>query len=285
MLALLNVLYFNLQAQDPIEHFEFVSIKKPNRNKLVYKFRDEALQTISIRVSYKLQSKQNTEPGDGSPSSSDFLQAFFSTSPTSVEVVCNPIGNIICNKSNLSWEVPVFCPGIMQTVEDTIVRGHALRSFTTMNWKEGTNGFILEKEDTIGYFTIISDPRTNQKVRAFNEIVFSSGAPMEPEVEEKIVMKKRTDIYVDYGIIGGFRGEQFVLLFNGALGQAWLFGTTELRMVFYSDIDDFNKVKKKQRLTPSLEWNTPGTDPEKHDLMRIAIMSRYLSNILTKGYY
>lgn len=280
ILVVLKILPIQLHAQDPIEHFEFVSIKKPNRHKLFFKFKDRSIKTIAVDIEFRVKSKPVEEPG-----SNDFLQAFFSSTPVSVQVICNPIGKIVCDNSDLSWEVPVFCPGVMQTVEDTSASDHVLRSFTTMNWKEGANGFIIEKADTIGDFIIISDPQTNPKVSTYSEVVYRSQVPGLPEVEEKNPQRNLSSMPLDYGIIGNLNGKPFALLFNGTLRQAWLFRTPELHMVFYTDFDGYINEEKRQKTNPLIQWRPLLATSEKHDLMRMAMMSKFLSDLLTKGYY
>jgi hypothetical protein len=88
--------------------------------------------------------------------------------------------------------------------------------------------------------------------------------------------------YVDFAIIGRLRGNNFVLLYNGQLWQSWLLDPDRLRMIFDADIDDLPMTSKKDRLAPILKCNKPFSDLEKLDMMRMAMLSRYMSKTVNR---
>ena len=75
------------------------------------------------------------------------------------------------------------------------------------------------------------------------------------------------------------------MLYNSELWQSWLFDQDRLKMIFDADIDDYPRIAKKDRLVPSMKCNQPYTIMQKFDMMRMAMMSRYLSTTLSRSTY
>jgi hypothetical protein len=117
-----------------------------------------------------------------------------------------------------------------------------------------------------------------------------------PKPKQKKIMDYREgDIekyYNDYGVIGEFRKEPFVIVFNGDLGKSWFYMENDLKMIFYNDLDDFFTSwqetifsKKNPTPTPYIHFIKPYSTMEKFDMMRLAMVSRYLTKITSKGKY
>jgi len=281
---------FPISAQEELQDFVSVFITKPKKTKFQYAFNDQALKTIKIRDNNYVERPKL--PGDGlrdlgRNAVTEFAGSFLGSISTATEVTCNPRGMLICNNTSLNWEVHLYCPGIMQTAREKEDEGISVSSYTTMWWKKEAIGIILDSGDTIGTFKIISEPRTDPRLSQWNDLPFRLQAHRYKVPDKKrigVSLENLADYYRDFGTIGDLRGEKFTLLFNGELNQSWLFMQDSLVMLFNEDIDDFSLyLNKDTRILPNILWKQPESISKKYDLMRMALVSRYLSKILSKG--
>jgi hypothetical protein len=286
-----SLFYFpSLEAQPEHWDFDSISVSKPKRQKFLYEFQDPFLSSVAIKSDGWISRPKEPGEGLGSFAGNIGMEAFGSiigSTNSTKKVICHPVGKLKCNDSSLDWEVTLSCPGVMNTSKEKTDDGVSVIKTAIMDWKETASGIITERGDTICVFDIISDPGTNPKVNPWSNTVFAPRQTRYPIPEDRRVMNYRMDnlfdFYEDYGIIGTFRDEQFLLLFNREQGESWLFRSDSLKMIFYGDIDDFEYVPKKDRLVPYIKWVSPNSSTEKHDLLRLATASRYLTKILRTG--
>lgn len=272
--------------------FDSMKISKPKTSKFLYKFNDPVLSSITIKSSSPKRSKVSSGEVLGSVGRS--AAALFSgiSFSSTKEVFWNLKGKLVSNNENLSWEVNLYCPGILEKNKERVKNEDGGYSVETdkvahLNWHEEATGIILENGDTIAKFIIIMDPRTNPLVSKWNEAPYRQRHARynPPPQKNRWYMPSFSYLSVDYAIVGRLRGEGFVLLNNGELWQSWLFDQDRLKMIFDADIDDYPKIEKKDRLVPSMKCNLPFTIMEKFDMIRMAMMSRYLSTTLSRSTY
>ena len=286
-----------IHGQSDYPEYDSIAVSKPKKNKLQFEFSDPVLSSITIKEDKSVES-----PKDGAAGLKSFagdvalfqVGSWFGSSTTSKNVICIMVGKLISNNLNLNWQVPFMCPGELQTTKEKVDGSVSTVETVDIHWKEGAICKIVENGDTIGYFQLISDPRTNPLFSDWSDIPFRQDSSRYPKPEVKKYMDyNEGDIeayYNDYGVIGQFRKEPFVIVFNGDLGKSWFYKEDLLKMIFYNDLDDFftswqETVFSKKKPTPSpyIHFIQPYSIMEKFDMMRLAMASRYLTKITSKG--
>lgn len=274
-----------LFAQESFGEFDQVFISKPKISKFLYEIQDPKIAAITIKDKKTKRSPVSSGEvlGDAGRGALALFAGGLFTFGSSTDVFWNVRGELICNNEEMNWEVSLFCPGVLEKNKQRVSNDDGSYSVDTekmayLNWHKESTGIILEKGDTIGRFIIIMDPRTNPLVSQWNIAPYrDQPSRYNPEVKKIFGMSFNTNLSVDFGIIGKLRGQNFVLLYNGDLWQSWLFDQDRLRMIFDADIDDLPMITKKDRLVPLLKLNQPFTDIEKHDLIRLAMVSRFMA--------
>ena len=286
-----------IHSQNVNTDYDFMAIFKLKKNKLSFEFQDKVLSSITIK-----EDKHVERSHDGARLIKSFagdvamqqIGSWFGSSTSSQNVICVMVGNLISNNNNLNWQVPFMCPGVLQTTKEKVDGSVSTIQTVDIDWKEGALCEIVENGDTVGYFTIISDPRTNPKVSEWSEVPFRHAISRYPKPEVKKQMDYREgDIekfYNDYGIIGKFRDEPFVIIFNSELGKSWFYQNDQLKMIFYNDLDDFFTSwqellfsKKKPTPPPYMHLVKPYDIMGKFDMIRLAMVSRYITKITSTG--
>jgi hypothetical protein len=289
-LIIIYIISNHISAQEISRGLDSVDIAKPKKGRFLYEFQDRVFSSVQIREkSIKRSPVSSGEVfGNIGRGALALLAGPSFTFGSSKEVFWNLRAELESNNENLSWEINLLCPGILEKNKQRVTNDDGSYSVDTektayLNWHEEATGFILEHGDTIAKFIIIMDPRTNPLLSQWNEAPYRDQLPRyQPPQKHIWGMPLISNWNVDFGIVGILRGNNFVLLYNGELWQSWLFDQDRMRMIFNADIDDLPMVTKKDRLIPTLKINQPYTIQEKYDLMRMAIMSRYLSKTVNR---
>ena len=291
-------LSFPLFAWDiSTDSLDTVYISKPKKNKLHFEFQDLVLSSITIKEDKRVESPKDPGAGVKSFVGDMVMQqigSWFGSSTTSKNVICIMVGKLNSNNQNLNWQVPFICPGEMHTTKEKVDGSISTIETVDIHWKKGAICQIVENGDTIGYFQIVSDPRTNPLFSQCNETPFLPEISRYPKPETKKIMDYREgdieEYYNDYGVVGKFRKEPFIMVFNSNLGKSWLYRGDQLKMIFYNDLDDFFTSwqetifsKKKPTPAPYIHFILPYSTMEKYDMMRLAMLSRYLTKVTSKG--
>ena len=284
---------FTLAAQDANPGLDSVEISKPKKSKFLYEFNDPVISSIIIKD--KSMKRSTVSSGEIMGNVGRSALALFAgpsfTFGSSKDVFWNLRAALESNNENLNWEINLYCPGVLEKNKQRVTNDDGSFSVETektayLNWLEESTGIILEHGDTIAKFIIIMDPRTNPLLNRWNEVTYRPQASRYKSPNQKIFgMNFSTNPNVDFAIIGRLRGNNFVLLYNGQLWQSWLFDQDRLRMIFDADIDDLPMTTKSDRLTPTMKCAQPYTVPEKYDMMRMAMMSRYLGKTLNRDVF
>lgn len=148
-------------------------------------------------------------------------------------------------------------------------------------WDRNARGTIIEKDDTVGYFLIVMNPREDSLLKTWSDYVFSqSNARLNTDSKNKSSISFPSSPDFDFGIIGKLREKNFALISNGSAHKTWFFSENELKFIFLPDQDDNPFIKKKDRVIPYLLIDKNIPDPDRNDFFRMAIMSRLLDRSL-----
>jgi len=262
-----------------------VPVLKPKINKSLYIFEDKGTKNIQIQdieeefVKYK-PDKFLRDLGNGALTAITGI-GFSTTTDGNWKVS----GTIQCNDSLSDWIINIFCEGYVEKNRERVRDNDGSYSIETYEtnvfyWDKDANGLIIENQDTIGYFLIITNPAEDSTLQ-------SVAGYMLPEKKTEVNEKQKFRVMVswkpvpgkDYGIIGKFRNMDFFIVRNGTDRKAWISVDNALVCKFQSDLD-YPGLSKKFRIMPYLLINTTIPGHDRRDLFRLAMFSRFLNYYL-----
>jgi len=191
-----------------------------------------------------------------------------------------------CNSDALSWHTHLYCPGIMEKTRNFQKMEGGGRTITGgkniyLYWNLHSNGFIIENQDTICCFIISMNSRSDSALIPFSREVYSgSVSPLKSSSKNRGYLERISSPVKEFGIYGTFRQKDFALLTNGLTYQSFIYLDKHPASVFQSDIDFQQMLKKADRIQPYL---LPGAEKDENtlqDLLRLALLSRYLTTTL-----
>lgn len=198
-------------------------------------------------------------------------------------------GTIQCNDSLPDWRVNFYCGGEEQTTNDKVRNVDGTFSIETENniryyWDKKATGLLCENDDTIGSFMIIMNPIADTSLKYWCSYINSQKIQQDNTQNTKQVSSfmSYSEINLDYGIKGKYRGKSFIFISNGTDFKTWFFIDNKFTCMFQSDCD-YIKTSRKNRIMPYLLINKNTTDVEKRYLFRFAIMSRFLNKSISKS--
>lgn len=193
-------------------------------------------------------------------------------------------GKVTCNDSLPDWNVYMYCSGYVETERERIRNEDGSSSVATnqssiYNWSENATGILIEGTDTIGFFRITLNPREDSLLQSYSADIFPH---RQVQKKTKIIIRSdlsnKTPNDIDFGISGIFRGRNFILISDGAEHKTWIFIDNAVISMF----QEYYSISRKFQITPYLLLNKYIPGPDRHDQVRIAIMSRCMNTVLNQ---
>ncbi|MHC1775388.1 MAG: hypothetical protein AB9834_08255 [Lentimicrobium sp.] len=200
-------------------------------------------------------------------------------------------GELDCDNPGLDWTIALFSEGLLEKVRSSEKQedgSYALNTEKTiiLYWDKGSGGMIVEQADTIGRFYISMKPSVNEHLIQYNDIVYSERkSPVKSTSGNEWYLESITKPISDFGIYGKIRERKFALLSNGKSYQSYIFIDDKLKTFFQSDIDFQPMLKKQDRIQPYIRFDNTTDVVLQNDLFRLAILSRYLMEVLNCSSY
>lgn len=257
----------------------------PNSFYNKYKFFDQGAK--EIKLSYKqpklVKDKANSIFRDiGNGALTIFTGIGFSSS---TDVNWKIAGTIECNDTLPDWNVNLFCEGFLNKDRERVRNDDGSWSVETKEtrlyyWDKDATGVLIEGNDTIGFFLIIMNPREDKLLKSWSDDIFPP-----QQVQQNIKSKNKFALFLnpppalDYGITGIFREKNFSIISSGTDGKLWILLDNVFICIFQSE-PDYSGMSKKYRIIPYLLINKNIPAPDRRDLFRLAIISRFLSHSL-----
>ena len=207
---------------------------------------------------------------------------------SSNDIIWRVNGRIKCNDALPDWNINLFCEGNITKDRERVRDTDGSWSVETdkikmMFWDKDATGFILEGADTVGFFLIIMDPHRNTLLNPWATEIFSQKNTQVIPASKKWSLNPKYLKDVDYGVAGRFRDKNLAIISNGSTFKTWIYIQNEFKCIFSADLDD-NMISKKDRVMPYflIDQNIPET--ERSDLLRLAIMSRIINQVMNKSF-
>ena len=274
-------------AQIEITNMDTLPLLKSGRSDNVYNFIDNGYKEIKFDKNpdaFVRTTKNSNLKDFGNFSLTLFSGIGFGSSKDGYWKVS---GTVQCNDTLPFWSVFMFCGGRIDKTRERVKDDDGSWSVETQKtnyffWNEDAGGIIIEGQDTIGNFFINMDLSKNEFLKEWSSYIFpqhrnntgnGSGSTVTP------LPGKATG--GDYEVSGKLRNTDFTLVQNGANRKVWIFMEDSLVSIFQGDLDYFG-VRKKYRNSPYILVRHENLAGDRRDIIRLALVSRYMNNYLGK---
>lgn len=183
--------------------------------------------------------------------------------------------SIRTNNSHYDWISDIYCPGYIEkqrtrTTNSDGSHGVETSYVNVFSWNRGALGYIIEAGDTIGWHYVIRTPKTDTSIVQWVNKVYKSN-------NEKMNFNQ-----TDFACKGEFLGNVSVMLYNTAENRMYIFRHDELLGICQFAKIPSPLVRKKKRVyvQPYLLVSTGIAEPDKTDLLRLAITGKRFKNAM-----
>lgn len=275
-----------VSGQINIRGMDSVSLIKPKRNKFIYKYNVEGTKEISCLQKDPVILQHDAKRPFLRDIGNNVLTLVTGIGWGSSTSVYWKVGSVIkCNDALPDWSIELFCEGKQETERDRVRNSDGsfdveTETINTYIWDKNATGLIIEGVDTIGSFLIIMNPREDSLLRPWSGYAF-----LQRQIEINAILGNKLYMRLlqwnssDFGLIGTFRDRKFFIISNSSARKIWFFSNNEPGFIFQPDLDEI-VMKKKDRVMPYLLINNKIPGSERRDLLRLAVMSRFLSTTL-----
>ncbi|MDP4222373.1 MAG: hypothetical protein Q8868_03580 [Bacteroidota bacterium] len=281
-LILLTIVFCagNSDGQVVLSGFDSVAFSLPGINRVSYQFFDNGNMKIQYRdaktelVNYKSNPRWR-DAGNGILTA---ITGFGFT--TSTDVNWKISGTIECNDSLPDWTLNLFCPGNVRKERERVKNDDGSWSvehnvFNEFYWDKDANGVLIENNDTIGFFSIVLNPRENEFFKSFPDEVFTH-RDTTGKKKFRISVSWKPSPGIDFGIIGTIHGKNFVQIGDGTRRKLWIYSGDMLGGMLQMDINSLG-IAKKYRIQPYMLINRDLTAQNRNELIRLAVVGRILN--------
>jgi len=202
---------------------------------------------------------------------------------SSEEVNWKVDGVVACNDGLPNWNISLFCEGSWEKDRTRVRNDDGSVSLETQEyaayyWDKDASGILIEGNDTIGFFMIITNPREDSIMKPMAEFFFP---PKEIQAAAKPSTLRQKLLAIppgkDYGIRGIMRGKPFSILSEGTQYKAWFFIDNKYVCMFQSD-NGFPFIRKKDMVVPYILINDNDSEiATRKDFFRMCMLTRYLN--------
>ena len=274
----------NTMGQTGVSYLDSIEMIKPKGNKNLYNFSDNGAR--EIQYSYEKIELVRNKPNQALRDVGNGVM----TALTGIGFGSSAEGNwkipsiIQCNDLLSGWIVSLFCEGSVQKERERVKDSDGSWSVETnktnvYNWDKNATGIIVEGNDTVGFFTIVMNPREHKLISPLYENYMPEQQTKNSKSLAQWTESRLQSSGTDYGITGKIREKDFIICRNRSDRKAWIFTDNVIRCIFQEDL--YTGVSKKNRITPYILINKNFTDLDRRDLFRLAIMSRMMNKYLS----
>lgn len=180
-------------------------------------------------------------------------------------------GRITTNEPSFDWHANVYCEGSISKERERVKNSDGSYSVQTTEqryyyWDRGAKGIIIENEDTIGKYQIISYPHSDSIIDKYIRIVTSR------ENENGYSLLNPIWKYVVYG---EFRGKECAILFNSSENIIYSVEDEKLKWVLLTN-NYSTHYKKKDQIEIKLLAQVKSDENQKNDILRMAMFGQFL---------
>lgn len=276
---------FDATAQNILSEYDSIPVSKPKMKYKIYQFNNPLVQEISIvygkpKAMAEKPHKFWKNLGGGA------LTLFTGLSTeTSEEKLWVSKNELKTNNSEYAWDIHFFFEGEYSKTRDRIKNDDGSVSVETaegvyIDRGKPIYGLILEKNDTIGNFTVITDLQSDVVCRNLLSKM-ENESPVVPAKQSKFIPEQWHD---DFKIEGFYKGKPFRIIVNGRVIKSLILFDNKPVAIF-KDEPAAILLGKKNRIKKYLLHEKMIGDAEIIDLFRLSILSRLLAYSVSADFY
>lgn len=286
LLALLfSVTMFSAAAQKILPEYDSIPVTKSKLKNKTYLFNNPLLKEISI-VNGKPKAVSENPNKFWKNLAGGTLTMFTGISTgTSGESIWVTENQLKTANSEYECEVHFFFAGEYSKTRERIKNDDGSSSIETekgiyIDWSKQTYGFITEKHDTIGEFTLLTDLYSDIESNKW----LSKMENESTEVRSSASKFLPAQMLIDFKITGFYKGKYFKIIISGKNYKSLILFDSKPVAIF-QDEPGYVFLGRKNRIEKYLLHEKMISDTEIVDLFRLSLLSRLLATIAGDNYY
>ena len=278
LVVLLSFLTISLSGQKILPEYDSLPMQNRRFNKNVFRFNHETLKEISIsgKTPKSVLPLQKNFWGNIALGSVTLLSGIITESID--ESLWMSECELSANDKNYNWKVDLYFPGTYVKSRERVRNDDGSWSVSSdkglyVDWSNGAYGLIIEKGDTIGGFSLVTNLYSDTESLRWLTKVNSNGE----WVRSKLKRYEPLQMNYDFVVSGIIRGKSFLLITSGSHYRSLVLIENKPVAVFQNS-PDFIIIRKKDRIYPYLLANTVLNDFEMTDLIRLVMFNCLIAN-------
>lgn len=272
---------FCSNAQINLQDYDTIPIRKPVERKLDYEFNHPFFRSISIKRE-KAIAEGNYQSVFAETAGPNSLIGIMGRGPVPNYLMPS---SLISDPGGYGWAVDLYTKGTTQNdlVKTSEGKPSSIPENLKFYWQSGWLGLIQQGGDTLAFFGVSENPRTDP---LFKTIYFETRG-LHPPVDPK---RKDEDghlglVYKNYGLYGEFKGAKLMVIFYERNRTAYMFLNDQLDGIFQIDYDNPGAImvrlskKDHPRVPPILMIRKGLTEAQHADLYRLAVLCMLMAQV------
>ena len=276
--VLLSFLTISLSGQKILPEFDSLPMQNRQFNKDVYTFNHETLKEVSVssKTPKSVLPQQKNFWGNLARGSLTLFSGIITEAID--ESLWMTENELSANDKNYNWKVELFFPGTYVKSRERVRNDDGSWSVDTekglyVDWNNGAYGLIIEKGDTIGGFSLDTNPGSDRESQRWLTMVNSDGKRVHTIIKKYEPLKMNHD-FVVRGII---REKNFLLVTSGSHYRSIVL-IENMPVAVFQNSPNFIIIRKKDRIYPYLLSNIELNDFEMIDLIRLVMFNCLIAN-------
>jgi hypothetical protein len=191
---------------------------------------------------------------------------------------------LVANNDEYNWKVDLYFPGMYEKTRERVKNEDGSTSVSTekgiyVNWRNGADGLIFEKSDTIGRFALMTNLTSENEILHWISRI-DSQRPVEPS---KRFPSDLIPTDYNYAITGILHGKNFSIISSGETFRSVIFVENKPVAIFQSDSNQTVLGKKNK---PSIYLlRDKSSDIDHTDLFRVSMLARLVTKTIAVDYF
>ncbi len=285
LVILFSMAMFHATSQKILSEYDSITITKPKLTIKTYQFNNPLLNEIAI-VNSKPKAVSDNPNKFWKNLSGGALTLFTGISTgLSEESLWVTENKLKTNNSEFDWEIHFFFEGEYSKTRERIKNDDGSTSVSTekgiyIDWSKQTYGLIIEKKDTVGDFTLLTNLHSDME---------SKNWLTKMENESTAVLSKTSkfipdQMFYDFKVTGFYKEKYFKIIISGSNFKSLILFDSKPVAIFQGE-PNYVLLGKKNRIDKYLLYEKMIGDSEIVDLLRLSMLSRLLAVSVSIDFY
>lgn len=277
-----STVMFNAFSQRILSEYDSIPISKPRMIQDTYHLNHHILNEITVV-------KRKPKAADDIPRGflGNFSEGAFtlltgvntSSSDSSLWMTNN---ELTANDADYTWNIHLFFPGELRKSRERVKNDDGSTSVETdkwieVDWRKGAYGLIVEKNDTIGRFTMVTNLQSEPESLDWLSRLEKESTAIRSKLEKHVPGQMNDD----FNISGSFYGKSFTIISSGRNYKSIILVENTPLGIFQSK-PDIPFIGKKNRIESYLLINKALSGNMEIDLFRLSMLSRLITKTIAE---